>query len=88
MRRLMLATATLLAFAAPALADSLRDPGGRGFDPSGPDAEMLQAAAETGNLVNTNQASIAFQAAWYAEHGQNNTAPRDAGAPLPVMPKG
>ncbi len=97
MRRLILATATLLSLAAaPAFADELRDNGGRGFDPSGADAEMLLAATQVGQLVNENQASVAFQTQWYAEHGQNvgmtgfsaslPVAPAEAAADEPAMP--
>ena len=62
--------ALVTAVAAPAFAGP-REDGGRGFDPSGPDAAMLEAANEAGQMVNTNQATIAFRTEWYKTHDQN-----------------
>ena len=70
--------------AAPALADGPHET--RGFDPSGPDAAMLEAANEAGQMVNTNQATVAFQTEWYKTHDRNGN-PQPPGSLPPELKK-
>ena len=76
--------ALITAVAVPAFAGQ-REDGGRGFDPSGPDAAMLEAANEAGRMVNTNQATVDFQTQWDKTHDQNGN-PQPPGSP-DVEPK-